>query len=164
MAILPSSVERPNPPLSDSNCPGTRPGLQHFGCRARRARSSHPSGSRLGTIREDSFPSPWRCQRPRKPSVPGRVQLGLPPAAITADGRTGTWLAAAKAAPILLWLTLGASPSTVRSRNPACLHVFTSRQFFSLRVGSELAVDPGEGTVGSWLEDRGHGWAGWRIT
>ncbi len=32
------------------------------------------------------------------------------------------------------------------------------------RVRSQLTADLGESSVGSWLEDRGHRWTGWRIT
>ena len=41
----------------------------------RRARASHPSGSRLREDPQGLLPSPWRPRRPRKPSVPERVQL-----------------------------------------------------------------------------------------
>lgn len=62
-------------PIVASVARGTHPGLHSLGCRVPRTRTSHPSGSRLGDYPIGIIPRPVAPKRPRKPSVPSRVQF-----------------------------------------------------------------------------------------
>jgi hypothetical protein len=88
---------------------GTHPGLHWLGYRARRARASHPSGSRLRDDPRGSVPSPWLKRAPENRRYP-IVSNWLAVVRNRDDGRTGSWLAALKTAPHLFWLTIEAYP------------------------------------------------------
>jgi hypothetical protein len=73
--FFPSWAECLIPPIAVTIARGTHPGLHWLGYRAPRARTSHPSGSRLSERSARIRSRPLALESPRKPSVPDRVQL-----------------------------------------------------------------------------------------
>ena len=140
-----SRVERRISPMWAVSARGTRPGLRCPGYRARRARSSHPSGSRLRDDLGRSVPGPLAHPRPRKPSVPDRVQFT---AAVhhRDDGQTDSWLAAVKTAPSRFWLTFEAYPSAMPAPPSAVSYLvfsFKALLYLCLECGTEAAAQSG---------------------